>query len=609
MKMSTKPRDPKRLLQYLDSYFGIRNNIKGDPKENINFSLETLTYMTSHNRADQITDVIVNRMKQIGSTNFGLFEVCAGIGGNTMSFLDNPAVQWVVSYELRPERREMLKRNINMYNLAVNNRSFVPNEGFTGVPANYKGVVLYFDPPWLPDHIKGHESTKDQYILHGMKIGDKTLEQWIAASPHSAMVVVRVPPGYRLGEVPGWDIDTQLLKNSLVIFATPKTNRVKAVTTQPIKSVVTERSQPGTTQPTQHNLPIGVSENERGWYEGLRNYLKKTLTIIIPSAPHREYMVNEEAMKIWVTCFTHESFNPNVGMNYEELELVGDHSMEFNFVKYMYLTMPKITRSELSELKSKYISKVFQAQVGAKMGLDKWIRTRVEINTHVNEDLLESFFGGLDTVGDKVFKFGAGAGLAYNMILKIFEDTPIDRNLGKRGHPKTQMKETFEKLHWGVPVETFQEGSMYGDVRATISFTPEAMSSLATLGVKIKSRTLASESGSSKKVAFDNAYKVALNRVRELGITDEWVEKYRGNKDMNNPELVPYLPAVQNRLKQEGYTTFYFKKAQTTKQGKYIQLIGVRPNKHLEVLAMTRGPAETELEGKRQVLEIYSSGS
>ena len=77
---------------------------------------------------------------------------------------------------------------------------------------------------------------------------------------------------------------------------------------------------------------------------------------------------------------------------------------------------------------------------------------------------------------------------------------------------------------------------------------------------------------------------------------------------MSNPDLIPYIPAVQRRLKDEGYVNFYFKKAQTTKEGKYIQLIGERPDKYLVVLAMNEKPAVSELEGKRQVLEIYGSG-
>ena len=280
--------------------------------------------------------------------------------------------------------------------------------------------------------------------------------------------------------------------------------------------------------------------------------------------------------------------------------------MEFNFIKYLYTTIPGITRSELSELKSKYISKAFQGKVSLELGLDKWVRIRVEKNTHIFEDLLESFFGGLDVVGDMVFKFGAGGGLSYNMILKIFENVKIDRSLGKKGIPKTQMKELFEKLHWGFPVESFQEGPNR-TVIATISFTQDAIRSLREFGANVNTPTLAVESGRDKKLAFKNAYRIALEKIRKIGITDKWVEQYRGNRDLTNPELTPYIQTVQNRLKEEGYVGFHFKKAQTTKEGKYIQLIGTKPNKELVILSTT-GPAETELEGKRQVLENYASG-
>jgi len=591
MTTREKPRDPRRLLKYLDTFFGVRNKIKGNPEEGINFTLETLTYMTSHNRADQITSMIVNKMKETGNNiPFGVFECCAGIGGNTLSFLDNPAVQWVVSYELRPERREMLKRNIAMYNLASGNRSFVPDEGFTGVPDKYKGVVLYFDPPWLPENIKGHESTKDQYILHGIKVGGKTLEQWIASCPNCAMIVARVPPGYRLDSIPGFKVETQLIKNSLVLFAIPE--KASAPVTQ--KAVVT--MQPRT-------LPPGVEPHEIDWYVGLRNYLFELLKMIVPSEKHRETMVSDKAMEVWVPCFTHESYNPNIGMNYEELEMVGDHAMEYNFIMYLYKTMPGITRSELSELKSHYISKAFQAQIGLRFGLDKWVRIRVDKNTHVFEDLIESFFGGVNIVGDTVFKFGAGTGLCYNLISNIFDDTKIDMNYAK-GKPKTQIKETFEKLHWGKAVEHFEQNRENRTTVATVALPPNAVELLRTLGVNITNPTLAIESGTSKKVAFDNAYAKALETIRKMGITEEWVAKMRGNLDLDNQNTAPYIKPVRQKIESEGFTTFYMKKAQTTVDGKYIQLIGVRPDGTLEILAMTDGPRD-EWDGKIEVLRKY----
>lgn len=220
-KKYTKYKDP---TLYLDTYFGVRNNIEGDPKENVNYTPETLTYMTSHNRADQITNIIVDKMLSKNKPiPFEIYECCAGIGGNTLSFLDNDNIKKVTSFEILPERIQMLNNNIEMYNLGE--KSVISTTKFAGVDCEHSGdVVLYMDPPWLPAGIKGHKSTKDQYILSGMKISNKTLEEWIKHCCNCAMIVLRVPPGYIIDRVPGFKIETKLIKNSLLIMAYPKKN-------------------------------------------------------------------------------------------------------------------------------------------------------------------------------------------------------------------------------------------------------------------------------------------------------------------------------------------------------------------------------------------------
>ena len=672
----TEIRDPRRLLQYLDTFFGTRNNIRGDPKENVNFTLETLTYMTSKNRADQITEMIVERMKREGNKiPFGVFDATAGIGGNTMSFLENPAVQWVVSYELRPERREMLRRNLAMYNLAVDAKgvaqAFVPDGPFTGVPANYPGVVLYFDPPWLPEHIKGHESTKDQYVLHGIKIGDKTLEQWITSCANCSMVVMRVPPGYKLDNIPGYKTDQVLLKNSLVIFVTPD-NRPPGQSEQVIQPVQTTLEQKqlevakpitpvqptlktfyvGTSDPrtplvpppvvtfsvttiSGTKLPKGVDASEIDWYNGLKGFLLEFLKMILPTEEYRQKMVTDEAMEVWVPCFTEENYHPDIGMNYEELELVGDHMMESNFIMYIYLNIPQITRGEMSELKRQYISKPFQSQIGKKWGLGNWVRTRLPKTTHVFENLLEAFFGAITIVANKVFKFGAGNGLCYNLIMKIFEDIPLDKE-SVILVPKTVIKEMFEGLHWGTAIEQFETDGQ--QTTAIISFTPEAVAMLRGIGLNLQSAVLARETGNSKKVASDNAYNSALINLRKMGITDEWVQQARGNRDLgkpsdnayavalnnvlsmnfskdlskkirknrdlSDPELAPYLDLVQKKVQSQGFVIFYMWQARKVEAGTYIQLVGVKADGSLVPLEISDRP-QKERDGKKDILIKY----
>jgi dsRNA-specific ribonuclease len=571
----------QKTKEYIDTFFGTRNGIKGTPVENVNYTEETLTYMTPKNRGDEIVKIIVDRMKQRQfKIPFGVFECCAGIGGNTLSFLDSPSVEWTVSYEISPERRDMLRRNISMYKLE--SRCFIPNEGFGGVPPQYVGSVLYFDPPWLPSHIKGNESTKEDYVLRGIKIGTKTLEEWISECRHCSMIVMRVPPGYNLEPTPGFKYESMLLgpkKNSLLIIAYPDVTTTKIA-------------------PVQDDLNME-------WYEGLRSYLRdQVLPLVVKSEENRKKLVSDEAMKVWIICFTHESYNPNVGQNYEELELVGDHSMESNFMMYLYLNYPKMTRSDLSQLKSHYMSKPAQAQMSLKLGLNKWVRYRtININMHTFEDIIEAFFGGLHILGDQVFKFGAGNGLCYAMINWLFEDTPVDREYTK-GKPKTIIKETFEMLHWGKAIETYEKNPNTNLTTVTISFPSEAMSTLQSLGVNLPSPVIAIEEGHTKKIASDKAYDVTLQKIRAIGITEEWVTSVRGTRNMRNPELAPFVEPVQAKIKSQGFKGFYASKVQQTNNGKMFQLIGIKPDDTRVILEETDQPMD-DTEGKKTLFMKY----
>ena len=309
--------DKSYLLQHLDGFFGTRNGITLDPKEGVNFTLETLTYMTSRSLADRITNMIVDCMGPTRSP-FRVVECCAGIGGNTLSFLDNPNIGLVASYEINPTRRAMLRNNINAYKLQ--DKSYVPDAdtGFPGINPDDTGVVLYMDPPWLPSDIKGHESTKEQYILSGIRVGPYTLEQWIATCPNCAMVVIRVPPGYQLAPVPGFLYENIPVSKSLLIIATSEVGMRLAIH-PPVPVVIQEP-------------PIAVSIDESKWETDLRNFIYTTLAKFIPDEKVRTELVSEKAMPYWITAFTHESYDPL--NNFEDLETLGDKMLKSVFIRY-----------------------------------------------------------------------------------------------------------------------------------------------------------------------------------------------------------------------------------------------------------------------------------
>jgi dsRNA-specific ribonuclease len=182
---------------------------------NRNFDKETLKYASKGYVADNITNQIVKRML---GRKFFIVEVCAGIGGNTLSFLNHNMIYGVKSFERDTMRRLWLKRNIMAYDLG--DKAIVPDIDPSGVSGDedfseFKEAVFYFDPPWLPAGYKMGKDYKDQYIIKDMKVGKKTLEQWLVKNKDVAsMMVFRVPPGCVIEEVPGWTYEIENLKNN-----------------------------------------------------------------------------------------------------------------------------------------------------------------------------------------------------------------------------------------------------------------------------------------------------------------------------------------------------------------------------------------------------------
>lgn len=200
----------KEKYTQFDAYFATRNGI--DVTKNlqpgINYTAQTLFYMTPPKRADKIaTDIC----KLYGDSQFIVIEICSGIGGNTLAFASNPQIAAVISYEVDPDRRLMLKRNIKLYGDEMSCKVAVPDEGFQNPDlTQFAGCALYFDPPWLPTNIDPSTSTQADYLLSGIKIGgfsiEEILENYIGIA---YSFEAQLPPNYQLENVEGWDIEVE----------------------------------------------------------------------------------------------------------------------------------------------------------------------------------------------------------------------------------------------------------------------------------------------------------------------------------------------------------------------------------------------------------------
>lgn len=601
-------KDPRK---HLDTFFGVRNGIKGNPVEGVNYTQETLTYMLSQSRADQITNIIIDRMK---GKKFPIYECCTGIGGSTMGFLDNafgpnPSITHVTTYECDISRRQMFRNNVAMYQFDKEDKLTIPDVPFTGVPKDVPNAVFVADPPWLPSDVKGQKSSKDQYLLSGITLSGKTLEEWIADCKHCALSVIRVPPGYKLKPVPGFEHEELMVKNSMLIISKP--------------TVATKASLLKEQYSKNQELQ---KEKEKEWRDNLKNYLRNELLPRALSNPeYLDKLVDDEAMETWVKVFTSKDYSPNIDENYEVLELLGDKLLGYLYVKYMNASYPDLNQSQLSVLGNYYLGKVFLSQMSSSIGLGNHIRSRLPTTIHMLEDVFEAMFAGLEITGNRI-KNGVGPGLAYNLLVSLFDPIEVDW-AHSLGNPKTTVKEIFEGLGWvdpkgdpsigkapeKVPEKFFKDAD--GRTTFTVSLNAKGAEQLRGMGFPISTLVLGTATQPTKKAAETEAYFNALVTLQNMGITREWMQELREKRDYENPDLAPYFASIVDRMRSEGIVKTEFNdihvkgKIGGLTTGKYVQLIGIDEQGNKRVLAMTAEPVENVLFGKQSVLTDYASYS
>lgn len=418
---------------YLDCAFVRRNNRSITPVEGINFTPETLTYMTPPARADEITNIIVERMKSKG---FHIYECCGGIGGNTVSFLDSPSVGKVITYERDPQRFEILKNNVYAYGFENKWQGF--NKEFdlvSGDLNNAIGSVVYFDPPWLPENISGIEGTKEEYILEGMRVGQYTLEEWLALLRHCPMVVMRLPPGYRMKEVEGFKkIQVKDFKKADLLIFESKLGFQRIVDSYFA------------------NIPIAPIEPVyQDWAENLRRSLYNYMEKIVPNPIERLVFFGPNEMKIWYLAFTHESVDWY--QNYERLEFLGDSVLSAELASIMYELFPEYTEGQLSQLDKAFTNKKKLAEISSREGLNRLIRLPKEVpaqyakSIDIKEDVVESFVGALYKIADSIDP--RYAHLIMNKYIRIlFPKTELIGTAPEETEI-SQVKQYFEGFGWG----------------------------------------------------------------------------------------------------------------------------------------------------------------
>ena len=342
------------------------------------------------------------------------------------------------------------------------------------------------------------------------------------------------------------------------------------------------------------------------WKKNLQRFLYNDLLPMAEPDPQlRLELVKPEPMKIWTVAFTHKSFNPNIGENYEILEKLGDGVMKTTFTDYLTKRFTNLDEGTLTLFQNSILTKVEQANLANQYNLPKYLRTAFESSIHTSEDVLEAYFGALLSIGNSI-RMGQGYTYAYNTIVNIFNKIDFStENLAiNLKDPITYVKELFEQEGWGKGTPPFQfvkkdpskESGVY-----MIKYTPQAISDLRGRGLRVVNDVVAQAPGNTQQAAQVRASTEAVKVLNSMGFR-------LIPKDKKDPfrhrDLAPYYPGALAKARSEGFVALKLQKSKGS-TGCYSQLLGEREDGYLEVLVTVTGCDEQE--ANRNALRTYSS--
>jgi dsRNA-specific ribonuclease len=309
-------------------------------------------------------------------------------------------------------------------------------------------------------------------------------------------------------------------------------------------------------------------------------------------------------LPIWIDAFTHETFSAD--NNYERLEYMGDAFLKLAFPQFLTTHFPDLDQAQLTNINSAYMSKdkAFQSNLTKKLGLYNILRiveTKGAIdNIKVSTDLLESFFGAIYTVGEKI-DLGLGYRFGYQILESLLEDfQPEEESIA--GNAKTQVQQKFSRFNIeGVkaPEEKVTQLAK-NQVLFELELSSETMKFFKDQSkgmINIKNPVLASVTRATKKAASKEAYEVALKNLTDYGLNEKAVRILKHMMDFTlNPDLNRYLPELIQKLRPLGFVEYYFDTPSKlrTPQNMTIQFIARKSDNKVEILGSIRIPTGHE---------------
>jgi len=407
------------------------------------------------------------------------------------------------------------------------------------------------------------------------------------------------------------------------------------------------------------------------WIGELYLFLRAIMIRIVPKGQEKlvDILVNKTTIKeYWLDIFTSEFNNPNTGENYETYEAVGDSVIKYVFYIYLYEKFgTAISKNQLNDLKTKHLSTSWQQILGKKMELDQWILIPKELakNAKVREDLTEAFAGGVEIILNKYARRGLGQIVLLNMVNCLFHDYDFDlgekmqkdllpletkliqwySGIGGSGEKMEKERITIKKPRsvqqkdWDIIREDFEKilkkkGILIpitennGNREEGVVFKVEQHDNkthtvnvhLNDAGYKAlernglnppKNKFLAKATGKDASLVDKNAKVRAMEKLEEIGLTDEWRDKRRIEKNQKRVEGVDQA-LIKARSENRNIVEVVPKEVKRTTEFIVYQLYGIMNDGRTTVLEtvvhdIKLKSSGTQMNGFQDVVDKYLS--
>jgi hypothetical protein len=213
--------------------------------------------------------------------------------------------------------------------------------------------------------------------------------------------------------------------------------------------------------------------------------------------------------------------------------------------------------------------------MGHQLEFHKLIRSTVQIDEAIVEDVVEAFFGNLFTLSNRLGN-STPPSLGFSLCCVVFDfvfkkSFPALNILDIKKDPQTVLDQMFQKLGWGHPEFVYDKTIM----RSTVRLSHEASEKLkATCGNQV----IGQSEGSNKKDAERKACILAIDFLKKTwNIDQKYIKRAVRDRLMSDPRYLNAHSMAMSKAYQLGFADIYVQRKSKNRVQYYI-VTGVKPD-------------------------------